>query len=85
MDITNAISADMQAVINSAASGLIGSVLTAVVSIVVARKINSATKNELEATKTEIEKLKTRLYELTDNPQPPQQYPIPAAALTWET
>jgi hypothetical protein len=68
MAITSAISAAMPAVINTALSGFIGSVLTAVVSVIVNRKKNSATANELENTKIEIERLKLRLSEPTNNP-----------------
>jgi hypothetical protein len=68
MNITAAISADMQAAINSALSGSIGSVLAVVISVFVARKKNSGIKKELEATKTEIKKLKSRLAEFTINP-----------------
>jgi uncharacterized protein YsxB (DUF464 family) len=68
MNITNATMTVIQAIIANASSGLIGSALTAAVSVIVARKINSTTKHELENTRTEMANLKNRLYALTNNP-----------------
>ncbi|MDR2020679.1 MAG: hypothetical protein LBQ14_07955 [Treponema sp.] len=61
-------SAELASILSNSSDGLIGSVLTVIVSIIVARTKSKGIRKELKAAKAEIQNLKKYLDESTINP-----------------